>query len=77
VCDKISGTWFWNTADAPGNVKSAEDILSMLKRCNERNANYLLNVPPDRDGLISGAHLERMQELAQLTNAGGTGDRGR
>jgi alpha-L-fucosidase len=77
VCDKISGTWFWNSTIGPGNVKSAQDIMAMLKRCNERNANYLLNVPPGRDGLISGAHLERMQELAQLTNAAGTGDSGR
>jgi alpha-L-fucosidase len=45
----------------------------MLKLCNERNANYLLNVPPDRDGLISGAHLKRMQEVAALLNATATG----
>ena len=74
VCDTISGTWFWNSANGPGNVKSAQDILAMLKRCNERKANYLLNVPPDRDGLISGALLERMQELARHMNAAGTGD---
>ncbi len=72
VSDTISGSWFWNSANTPGNVKSAQDILAMLKRCNERNANYLLNVPPDRDGLISGTQLERMQELARHMNAAGT-----
>jgi len=65
VCYTISGTWFWNSSNYPGNVRSAQDILAMVKRCNERHANYLLNVPPDRDGLISGACLERMRELAQ------------
>jgi len=73
VCDKISRTWFWNTADRPEHVKDAGEIIRMLKLCNERNANYLLNVPPDRDGLISGAHLERMQEVAALLNTSATG----
>ena len=68
VCDKISGTWFWNTADGPEKVKGAKQIIEMLKLCNERNANYLLNVPPDRNGLISGPHLGRMRELAKLLN---------
>ncbi len=73
VCDKVSLTWFWNTADRAEHVKSAAKILEMLKLCNERNANYLLNVPPDRHGLISGAHLERMRELAALLNAAPSG----
>ncbi len=73
VCDKISATWFWNTADRPEHIKDASEIVKMLKLCNERNANYLLNVPPDRDGLISSAHLERMQEVAALINATKTG----
>ncbi|MFH1719601.1 MAG: alpha-L-fucosidase [Planctomycetota bacterium] len=71
VCDKISRTWFWNTADGPEHTKDARQIVEMLKLCNERNANYLLNVPPDRDGLISGVHLKRMQEVATLLNATG------
>ena len=68
VCDKISRTWFWNTADTPEHVKSADQILELLERCNKRNANYLLNIPPDRNGLISGPHLERLRELANLRN---------
>ncbi|UCG58699.1 MAG: alpha-L-fucosidase, partial [Phycisphaerales bacterium] len=68
VCDKISSTWFWNTADKPEHVKNAPEIAEMLKLCNRRNANYLLNVPPDRDGLISGAHLRHMRELAVFLN---------
>jgi alpha-L-fucosidase len=72
VCDKISKTWFWNTTDRPEHLKDTQEIIKMLKLCNERNANYLLNVPPDRHGLISGMHLKRMQEIAALlhTTAG-------
>ena len=66
VCDKISKTWFWNTTDRPEHLKGTQDIIKMLKLCNERNANYLLNIPPDRHGLISGMHLKRMNELAAL-----------
>jgi alpha-L-fucosidase len=69
VCDKISRTWFWNTADKPEDVKSVSQIVKMLRLCEERNANYLLNVPPDRDGRISGPHLERMRELALFLKA--------
>ncbi len=74
VCDRISRTWFWNTSDTPEHVKTARQVLEMLKLCNERNANYLLNVPPDRNGLISDAHLKCMQEIAILlkTKASGT-----
>ncbi len=69
VCDKISKTWFWNTTDGPEHLKDTREIVKMLELCNNRNANYLLNVPPDRQGLISGIHLQRMQALAALLNA--------
>jgi len=32
---------------------------------------YPLNVPPDRDGLISGPHLERLREVEALLRSGG------
>jgi alpha-L-fucosidase len=66
VCDKVSRTWFWNTSDTPEHVKSVAQITEMLERCNDRRATYLLNVPPDRDGLISGEHLKRLRELAEI-----------
>jgi len=69
ICDKISRTWFWNTEDKAEHVRDAREIVKMLKLCNERKANYLLNVPPDRNGLISGIHLERIEELAAFSSA--------
>jgi len=75
VCDVISGSWFWNSAGKPGDVKSSRKIVEMLKLCNERNANYLLNVPPDRDGMISGEHLKRMREIGELLKATPSGTR--
>jgi len=32
---------------------------------------YPLNVPPDRDGLISGPPLERLREVEALPRSGG------
>jgi 6-phosphogluconolactonase len=66
VCDKMAPGWFWHSIRRPDQVKSADAIVKMLKLCNERNANYLLDVPPDRDGLISGELLTRMQQVAAL-----------
>ena len=72
VCDTIQtgARWFWVKAKQPSDLQSAEAIVARLKRCNERNANYLLNVPPDPDGLISGLHLQRLQEIGALLRAG-------
>jgi len=65
ICDTIQRkTWFWRESQ-PGELKSAEEVVRMLHFANERHANYLLNVPPDRDGLISGAHLKHMHEIGQ------------
>jgi alpha-L-fucosidase len=66
VCDKISRGWFWSTMEKPSDVRSAREIVDLLTLCNSRNANYLLNVPPDSDGLISGARLERLKGIGEL-----------
>ncbi len=68
VCDTIQtgARWFWREAKEPADLQTAETVVARLKACNERNANYLLNVPPDRDGLISGPHLQRLREIGAL-----------
>lgn len=67
VCDTIQtgARWFWRAASKPEDLQPAADIVARLRLCNARHANYLLNVPPDRDGLISGAHLQRLREIAE------------
>jgi alpha-L-fucosidase len=65
ICDTIQtgSRWFWREVKQPSDLQSAEAVVARLKVCNARNANYLLNVPPDRDGLISGSHLQRLREI--------------
>jgi len=69
VCDKIGPGWFWSTRENETNVQSAEQIVSMLKLCNGRRANYLLNVAPDRSGLIPAHSIKRLREVRDLLGA--------
>jgi alpha-L-fucosidase len=75
VCDTIQtgARWFWRKSEQPSDLQSAATIVSKIRTCGSRNANYLLDVPPDRDGLISGPQLQRLREVgAMLRLAGGT-----
>jgi alpha-L-fucosidase len=71
VCDTIQtgARWFWREAVKPSDLQPAADIAERVRTCNGRNANYLLDVPPDRDGVISGAQLQRLQEVGALLRA--------
>jgi alpha-L-fucosidase len=67
VCDCIvsCGTWFWQPGSEK-HLRRAEDIAAMVRTCNQRRANYLLDVPPDRTGRIPEAYVKRLQEMGQL-----------
>lgn len=56
------GKWFWHN-DRKFTFRKAEEIVRMVKICNSRGANYLLNVQPDNEGLISGEYLKTLQEV--------------
>ena len=75
VCDTIQTgqRWFWTEARRPSDLQPAAQIVRTLRMCGQRNANYLLDVPPDRDGLISGPQLERLREVGALVRSGGDG----
>ena len=75
VCDVIQTgqRWFWSEVHKPDDLQPAAQIVARLRTCNQRNANYLLDVPPDRDGLISGPQLQRLREVALLLDAPGGG----
>jgi alpha-L-fucosidase len=68
VCDTIQtgARWFWREVKQPSDLQTAEAVVARIRSCNGRNANYLLDVPPDRDGLISGAQLQRLREIGAL-----------
>ena len=64
VCDKMGSGWFWTEGNK--TPKSADGIVSMLQLCNSRRANYLLNVAPDKSGLIPQNSVKRLREVGQL-----------
>jgi len=68
VCDTIQtgARWFWREARQPSDLQTAESVVARIRACNARDANYLLDVPPDRDGLISGPQLRRLREIGAL-----------
>jgi alpha-L-fucosidase len=68
VCDTIQPKqrWFWDKNLHAEDLQSASEIVRKLRLCNERSCNYLLNVPPDTNGLISGPYLERLREVGRL-----------
>ncbi|MEO6851486.1 MAG: alpha-L-fucosidase [Mucilaginibacter sp.] len=63
VCDCIdaNGIWFWHTG--PVTLQEPGVISGMIKLCNARNTNYLLDVPPNRDGLIGQEYIKRLAEI--------------
>jgi alpha-L-fucosidase len=69
VCDTMvsTGNWFWQPS-IDVHIRSAEDIVSLLKKSNERRANYLIDVGPNRDELIPEAFVQRMKEIGVLVN---------
>jgi alpha-L-fucosidase len=72
VCDTIQTgqRWFWRAVTKPADLQPAQAIVDKIRDCNSRNANYLLDVPPDRDGLISGPQLQRLREVGRLLGSG-------
>ena len=60
VCDPIGYEWFFQENDG---LRSVEELLGMRLLCRERHVNLLLDVPPDRRGLIPEPTVERLIEL--------------
>lgn len=67
VCDCITPPdWFWKKTFTEKSVSSATDIATMVKLCDSRHANYLLNVPPDNTGCLPEIFVARLKEVGKL-----------
>jgi alpha-L-fucosidase len=62
VCDPIGREWFFQADDAP---RPDAELLGMALICRARHANLLLDVPPDRHGLIPQIHVDALLRLRQ------------
>jgi alpha-L-fucosidase len=66
VCDPIGKEWFWVEGDLP---RAAEALAEQYRACRARGANFLLDVPPDRHGLIPDYHVEALMRLRKAVEA--------
>jgi alpha-L-fucosidase len=60
-CDtSIRRGWFWHAAEEP---KSLEQLLEIYFKSVGRNCVLLLNVPPNTDGRLDDADVQRLREF--------------
>lgn len=57
----LNGTWGYKSFD--NNWKSADAVKDILKKCNEKGANLLLNVSPDGLGRIPGPSVDILRKV--------------
>lgn len=55
--------WFWHPGE---ELKSADELFRMYLETVGRNANLVLNLPPDRSGSLPAATVKRMEELGWM-----------
>jgi alpha-L-fucosidase len=60
VCDPIGREWFFTEADVP---RSDEELLGMYLVSISRGTNLLLDVGPDKHGLIPEKYVSALQRL--------------
>jgi len=60
VCDPIGYEWFHYDRDV---LRSDEELLGMRLICHARRVNFLLDVPPDRRGLIPTESVKALMRL--------------
>ncbi|MBC7873618.1 MAG: alpha-L-fucosidase [Ferruginibacter sp.] len=68
-CDvSIRPGWFWH-ANEEEKIKTASQLFNIYLKSVGRGANLLLNVPPDRRGLIGEKDTEALMEFKKLRDA--------
>jgi alpha-L-fucosidase len=68
-CDvSIRPGWFWHAAEN-GKVKTAKQLFDLYCVSTGRGASFLLNVPPDKRGLIHEADAESLRGFGRTMSA--------
>lgn len=60
VCDPIGYEWFFREDDT---LRTDEELLGMRLICKARKVNLLLDVPPDKRGVIPRETVDRLMRL--------------
>ena len=68
-CDvSIRPGWFWHAAENP-QVKSPEELITLYYQSVGRGATLLLNVPPNRDGLLAAEDMSSLRSFGAYRRA--------
>ena len=62
VCDIISNNWFYTEDDV---VRSDKELLGMYLVSQAWGANLLLNVPPNKDGILEEKYVKALMNLRE------------
>lgn len=75
-CYPIQDNWFWKESFPEKPVKSPEEIVTKnIVPLNSAYCNFILNVAPNRDGLIDDNALDALKEIGKLwKNKGPAGE---
>jgi alpha-L-fucosidase len=66
-CYPIQDNWFWKESFPKKPVKSPEEIVSKnIIPLNQAYCNFILNVAPNRDGLIDDNALAALKQIGRL-----------
>jgi alpha-L-fucosidase len=60
ICEPVGKEWFFKEGDLP---RSNEELLGMYLIARSRGTNLLLDVPPDKSGVIPGTSVRSLQQL--------------
>jgi len=66
LCDCIDAGGLWFRHTGPATLQNAGVVSNMIKLCNSRSTNYLLDVPPGPEGLIEQPYIQRLAEIKKL-----------
>jgi alpha-L-fucosidase len=67
TCLPINSAWFWKTDFPTTPVKTPEELVNkLLKPLNDAHCNFILNVAPNRDGLIDETALNSLKEVGKI-----------
>jgi len=73
TCWKLEPGWFWEESWPKGAEArmTAEQLAREIRTAHSRNANFLLNVGPDRQGRIVESSLKVLREIPAAMEKGG------
>jgi len=67
ACLPINTAWFWKTDFPTVPVREPQKIVNeLIKPLNEASCNFILNIAPNRDGLIDENALASLKEVGRL-----------